>query len=448
MPTNRRAAQLLAATCTALEDAVTRHMPAGPYRDFTAWAYSADNPRRHEYLQSSGVIQLVTMTNGLLTGLVEEDDWPVLLHFAGLMNAYQVFEVVSDNLAIGLGSPRLDAVQQERLDLVSSLNRAMLQTLAPAQRTPAMLLLAGPAREAARHASGFDLSLARAKHAGMAEEYARHVESLGRTAPMLDELEYGVWSALIANIESCRDLIAALADTDTATLVRQGLADRYRAADRTLRATHLSRLELAVLGEHSILVTPTLGYFIGVLCEVLVPVPGYLRALADGTMADLYADAAVLVRLQNDIGSRLLRLPALQQNSLIQRLAAGCAQVGASTAEDALNVLATATTSTSPEPDPLFTRLQKDIDNAESNLALWHMRRAGDAEGALRALADSLSYYAGLYAQHSARLAGSLAELDERLGDRRAGTVVDRFVRFHERMYAHRHTDPIGEYAV
>src|SRR5687767_14205729 len=106
-------------------------MPAGPYRDFTAWAYSADNPRRHEYLQSTGVIQLVTMNTRMLTGLVEEEDWPGMLRHAGRMNAYQVFEVVSDDLAIGLGHPVLDEAQARRLDLIGALNRAMLQALAP-----------------------------------------------------------------------------------------------------------------------------------------------------------------------------------------------------------------------------------------------------------------------------------------------------------------------------
>ncbi|GAA1362695.1 hypothetical protein [Catellatospora chokoriensis] len=438
MPTNRRAAQLLAATCSALTETTRRHMPAGPYRDFTVWAYSADNPRRHEYLQSTGVVQLVTMNIRMLSGLVEEDDWPAMLQHAGQMNAYQVFEVVSDDLAIGLGHPVLDAAQTRRLELIGALNRSMLQALAPGRNTPAMLLLSGPAREAARHASGFEQSLVKGKRAGMAEDYARHV---GADAPLLQDVEYGLWAALVANVESCRDLVDDIADAPTASLVRQGLADRYRAVERTLRAEHLSRLDLAALGGQSILVSPTLGYFVCVLNDLLAPVPGQRAVLADGTLSDLLSDAALLVRLQNDLGTRLLRMPAVQQHALINRIVRAGDAGGPDTAEGALDRLAA-------DPDTAFNRLRKDIANGEANVALWHARRAADATSALTALADSLAYYSGLYALHSARLAAGLAALDARLDDRRATTLIDRFVRFHERMYSHAHTDPLGEYAI
>ncbi|MEU8005009.1 hypothetical protein AB0B66_27950 [Catellatospora sp. NPDC049111] len=438
MPTNRRAAQLLAATCSALTETIRRHMPAGPYRDFTAWAYSAENPRRHEYLQSTGVIQLVTMNTRMLTGLVEEHDWPAMLHHAGRMNAYQVFEVVSDDLAIGLGHPVLDAAQTRRLDLIGALNRAMLQALAPGRNTPAMLLLSGPARDAARHASGFEQSLVKSKRAGMAEDYARHV---GADAPLLQDVEYGLWAALVANVESCRDLVDGIDGTPTASLVRQGLADRYRAVERTLRAEHLSRLDLAALGGQSILVLPTLAYFVCVLNDLLAPVAVHRAVLADGTLSDVLSDAALLVRLQNDLGTRLLRMPPVQQHALINRVARTCDADGRDTAEAALDQLAT-------DPDTAFNRLQKDIVNGEANVALWHARRAPDATSALTALADSLTYHAGLYGLHSARLAAGLAALDARLPDRRATTLIDRFVRFHEHMYSHAHTNPLGEYAI
>ena len=45
-------------------------------------------------------------------------------------------------------------------------------------------------------------------------------------------------------------------------------------------------------------------------------------------------------------------------------------------------------------------------------------------------------------------MTAGLAALDDRLGDRRMTTVIERFVRFHERMYSHRYTERTGEYAV
>ena len=103
MTSHRRAAQLLVSSYTTLTDAIGRHMPSGPYRDFSAWAFSPGNPRQAEFLRLTGLTQLVKMNVTLLSGIVEDDHWPEVLRHAGLMNTYQVLEVISDNLALGLG---------------------------------------------------------------------------------------------------------------------------------------------------------------------------------------------------------------------------------------------------------------------------------------------------------------------------------------------------------
>src|SRR5262249_50589916 len=149
----------------ALSAAIAQHMPAGPYREFASWALSPQNPRQQEFLRLCGLKQLVSMNSAVLSGLIEDLDWPLLLKQAGLMNAYQVLEVISDNLAIGLGEVILDETALQRRSLVSSLNRAMVEALIPGRQTPAMLLLAGHAQHFASHASGFDQSLAATKHA-------------------------------------------------------------------------------------------------------------------------------------------------------------------------------------------------------------------------------------------------------------------------------------------
>lgn len=410
-------------------------MPSGPYREFLVWALSSRNPRQHEFLRATGITQLINMNITLLSGLVEEDRWPIMLRYAGTMNAYQVLEVISDNLAIGLGNPTLGDDDRRRRALVSSVNRAMIETLTPGRRTPAVLLLSGQARDAARHASSFELSLAAQTHSDMADEYVRFRAAQGATPAVRDELEYGLWPALIANVETCRELVEAMEGTATAELLRQGLMDRYRAVDRTLFAEHLSRLELASTGAHTILVAPTLAFIVGALVEKVHEVSRYPQMVLNGLVSEVLADAALLVRLQNDIGTRLLRMTAAQQAARLHHLRSGDAEGG-------VELLA------AHGDDPDFTRLHKDLVNGENNVALWHARRAESAAQAWPALGESLAYYAGLYAQHSAQLATGLAELDGRLDDRRAGTVIERFVRFHERMYGHQHTVLVGEYAI
>lgn len=431
MTSHRRAAQLLVSSSTTLTESIGRHMPAGPYRDFTAWAFSSRNPRQAEFLRLTGLSQLINMNVTLLSGLVEEEQWPEVLRYAGLMNAYQVLEVISDNLALGLGSTHLDEAAAQRRSLVNAVNRAMLEALTPGRTTPAVLLLAGQAQQIARRTSAFSQSLATEKYAGMALDFARRQ---GTTVEALRELEFGVWPALVTGVEVVRELVASMSGTATASLVRQGLADRYRAVDRTLFGEHLSRFELASLGAQTILVTPTLAYLTGMLLEKIAGLEAYARVVSDGTLADVLATAALLVRLQNDLGTRLLQMPPVQQAAQVRRLQPAGDEVQTALAASG--------------DDDVFTRLHKDVVNEESNVALWHARRAATPAEAWEAFADSLAYYAALYAQHQARLGGSLAELDMRLGDRRASTMIERFVRFHEVMYSQAYTKSVGEYAL
>jgi hypothetical protein len=443
MPANRRAAQLQEATCEAIIGAVRRHLPTSAYRDFTLWAFSSGNPRRHDYLQVTGLTQLVTMNVTLVGGLVDAPAWPLVEQKLALMNAYQYFETIADNVAMGLGAPELGDSGRERLELVTAVNRAMIQVLSPGRRTPGVLLLSGHPQRIARRASAFDLSLSAVKHAGIAEEYARYRAGETESSNLPGEVEFGLWGALVADLETCRDVADAMDGNPLADLIRDGLVNRYRAVDRTLRAPSLARMELATLGAHSILVAPTLAYGIGVLAETVHGDNALTAVVSDGLLADVLFDAALLVRLQNDVGTRLLRMAGVQQAALVHRLTRRAVERRKTLAADALALLVE-----EAQAEAALTRLHKDIVNEEVNVALWHARRAADADGALRAFGESLGYLTDLYSQHFGRLTNGLSALDERLGDRRVSTVIERFVRFHERMYAHRYTEKYGEYAI
>jgi hypothetical protein len=413
------------ATLAALTEAATRYMPAGPYRDFAIWVCSAKNPRQREFLQAAGIHQLIDMGNTLLVGNVDDDHWPAMLRHTSLMNAYQILEVISDDLAIGLGNATLDDRDRLRRGLVSSVNRAMIETLTPGRRQPAVLLLAGPARAAAKQTSGFEHSSNRGIR-GFAAEYALFLAAQGNKVPPPEEIEFGLWPALVANVETCRELMDQMEGTATASLLRESLINRYRAVDRVLFAQHLSRLELACLGAQTILVAPALAFMLGALMEKVYPVDEYTKIITDGGINDVLADAALMIRLLNDVGTRLLRLPAVRQAAAVQAITGRDGEKGLELLRDHGH-------------DPVFARLHQDLTNGESNVALWHARRANGHEQVWLALAESLAYFANLYAQHSARLSAGLVELDERLGDRRASSVIERLVRFHENLYSHPH---------
>jgi hypothetical protein len=442
MSATRRAAQLQEGTCATIAAAVREHLPPGGYRDFVLWALSGDNPRRPDYLQVTGLSQLVTMNVTLLGGLIDDDDWPAVQRQLEVMNAYQFFETISDNVAMGLGAPTLTGTALERLEVITALNRAMVHALAPGDTEPAALLLSGAPRQAVRRASAFDLSLAATKYAAIAEEYARHKAGHG-AEPDVPDIEHGLWAALVANVETCRAVVQAVDANPVGPLVRDGLLRRYHAVDRSLRGQGMSRMELALLGAQTILVVPTLAYGVGVLAFAGVSIPQLQAVLADGSLADVLYDAALLVRLQNDVGTRLLTMPAAGRTELIRRLTRRAAERHKAEAADALTLL-----TEEAETEVALTRLHKDILKEEFNVALWHPRRAADAGAALRAFGDSIDYLSALYALHTQRMTAGLAALDDRLGDRRMTTVIDRFVRFHEHMYSHRFTDRIGEYAI
>ncbi|MBB5870783.1 hypothetical protein F4553_004162 [Allocatelliglobosispora scoriae] len=420
-----------------------KHLPAGPYRDYATWAFSTENPRRGEFLQVNGLIQLATMNVTLLRGLVDDESWPLVERYAVTMNVYQFFETISDNISMGLGVPDLDHAANQRLELVSAFNRAMLRVLEPGEATPAVLLLSGPPKHAAGQASAFDQSLSAGKHAGIVEEYARYRAAHGHPPIDHTEIEFGLWGALVVNAEAGREVIKALDGTHTQPFFADGLRSRYRAVDRCLRGPDLPRLELAGLGAHSILVSPTLGYFASVLAELVAANPAYRSVLWDGSLGEVLSHASLLVRLQNDIGPRLLRMAPVQHSAIIHRLSNRMHERRLVEPADVLSLVIE-----EAEIDPAFTRLHKDLISREFNVALWHPRRSTSAASAVLALGESLGYFSDLYQRHGGALAAGLTGLDERLGDRRVSTVVSRFVKFHERLYSNRYTDRLGEYAI
>jgi hypothetical protein len=159
-----------------------------------------------------------------------------------------------------------------------------------------------------------------------------------------------------------------------------------RAVDRTLFGEQLARFELAALGAQTILVSPTVGLSERRAAGETVASDHLRAVISDGTLSDTFATAALLVRLQNDMVPVCCAWPRSSKRRRCGRLQLA--------GDDVLTAL-----SASGE-DLVFTRLHKDVANQESNVALWHARRANTPAEAWDALADSLAYFAVIYAQH------------------------------------------------
>jgi hypothetical protein len=388
---------LHSATVDALGDSVRRHMPAGPLRERYDRALDPTLPGHADDLRATGIPQLVNLYARLVDGLVDEVHWTKVGELFARIAVYQAYEIVSDSLAHGLApgaatGPGGDRSAAQRRHLLRTFNTAMTVRLRGAGRTA-------------------DLVFSQPRHpTGAARE---------------------IWPVLVANIEAAVELAGSLDGSPLGPLLREGLVERYRAVNRTLSSHHLSPLELAAVGANTALVSPTLAYCVGVVADLVHPVPGLAEVVADGTLADALHDAALLARLLNDAGTPLLGLTPSRRRAVI----AGLRRAGPARLESLLLA-------------DLFSRLRKDLRHGEFNVVLYAARRAPDTASALDALESSLNYYARLYALHSRRLAGTLRRLTRRLGDHRPAALIERFVAFHVALYANPYDRENGEYAV
>ncbi len=426
---------LLDATLAAFNNSLPQHMPAGVQRDFYLWAFSSQNPLQSQFLQTTGVLQLVNLTVMLLDDLVDRYDWPQLAAYSALLNVYLSYEAVSDNLAIGVARLTPDDNHLLQRNLLYGFNQAMIARLKGSWQTAAELL--EPLQPDSARFSSFDQSLSADKHSAFARAY---VES--HPGVLLKYLEHGLWPALVANIEACAELASMMDRCQTGSLLREGLINRYQSVNRTLEAQNMPRLELATVGAHSILVAPTLAFYAAALAEIIRPNPHYYRVIEDGLLNEALYDAALLVRLLNDMGTDLLRQSEDQRRILVNGLRTTYLKNG-----NTLNTLPLLLLSAA-DVDEALTRIHKDVFHGEFNVCLFNLRHIQQVPDAITMFEHNLAHYARLYAEHTARLEENLQAIRERLHDEVVSRVIHRFVQFHVRLYSHRFTTAVGEYAI
>ncbi|GAB2703463.1 hypothetical protein [Nocardia thraciensis] len=417
---------------TALLERLDRYLPGTRYRAYFRWALSTDNPDQGLFTRIIGLTQLGNLTAAMLADLPGPDDWPTLLRHAIPVNLYQIFEVVSDNLAMG-AAPSRPGADSECRNLLLDFNALAAHDLHRPDHRPAAELLAPIAARCARFDAA-ERSLVPNLHAAITRRYAAN--EAGATG---DEAAAALWSGLVANVESGRDVLAAISGTRSEPLVREWTIQRYRAVDRTLTGTELTRAELIDTCRRAILVVPTLAYFGAVFNEFRGPDYGYRTALRDGSLEEALGTAALLVRLQNDIGTPLLSRTPSARAALLRAWRKAHLRDG-DTIVDFLTRAATYA--------PELNRFRKDLYHDEFNICLYDVYRARSVEDGMAAFREGLDYYSDLYTRQRSALAGQLAHLDRRLSDHRITEVTRRFVDFHHALYAHRYDDPRGDYAV
>lgn len=249
---------LFDATVENIHHSLQRHMPVSQQQEFYLWGISSQNLQRDLFLQTMGVPQMLHLSANLLGDLVDEADWGKLARYCGRINAYFMYEIVSDDLAMGL-SPLAadDRIIPLRREVLYTFNYVMVERLSGEPTSSAKMLEALiPYTE---RISGFKQSMGGDKRHTILRVYRQQRQDV---AP--SDIEYAIWPVLVANIESCYDLVASMAQLQIGPIFQQGSVNRYRAVTQLLESGGSVPLaDLVDMGTHTVSVIPALSYSSG-----------------------------------------------------------------------------------------------------------------------------------------------------------------------------------------
>lgn len=436
----QRTQKMVSSTISALETALERYVSESIYRKFFQWCLSKQSPQRKVFTQVLGVPQLVNLTHKLFAGLLSETEWDALLPFCSRINAYLTYEAISDNVALGLARPkvkegRADDRPDNRREVLTAFNTATVKRLQGEHRSASALL--APIKAMISQVSLFKSSLSPEKLLYLAASSVKQTQNWS-----IHDLNASLQVVLVANAETCSEVANEIAGLAGADLVRQGLVDRYTAVNTLLANPPMTVDERVHIGTQAVLVAPTIGYYLTVLANKIRPTEGFAELVEDGTLEIALYDAALLVRLLNDIGTPVLKMSATERKRLVGQIQA-CWETQFTPAHTLFEVLGKFT-----ETCIDLTRIRKDTLFGEYNLALDLLPQDASMTETLTIFEDNLNHYGELYTKHWQRLKSMGDRITDRLQDDRVSQVILRFVKFHEMLYSNAFDSSKGEYAV
>lgn len=431
---------ILQATIGHARTLISKHVPQSVQRDFLLWALADNNPHRKNYLQITGINKTSELAAALLCDLFDPSVLEKLSFYAGALNAYFYFEVISDNLAIGLASPQNhDLGWKQRQSVLLHFNTIMQQKLM-GEQTPAAALLS-PLSGQISNISSFQQSLSPAEIKKIAQYYQAQ-----QSQTLMNDLEYSTLSYLVLNIESCLHAIALLPDHFARPNLLSSLCNRYLAMNELLQLDKtLSLTNLADYGTQTILVMPTLFYLLGAINKI-TPNPLLMDIFEQGLLMRALECAAAVVRILNDVGTILLK--ATVDDRVVFRQTLSSLYQTQTAKNPHLSVIDFL--SGIAESDPFFlplTRIRKDITYHEFNICLDNLRRQSPNGGTLDVFFKDLIFFIELYHQRYADLTITLENITSHLQNSSISNMILRMVTFHEQLYTKDFAHSQGEFA-
>ena len=426
--------QLFKATVQGYQSSLYQHMPLSDYRNFNIWALSAKNPHNNVWLQIIGIPQFTKLTQTLLGTSVPAEKWDELVYYTTLMNAYLIYETISDNLAFGLAAKRPDDTSYDlRRDILINFNNAMAARL-KGDRVSSDLILTR-IKPKVEKISSFNYSLTGSEQTEIAAAFLQAAPNC-----TMEAIEFGAWHSLVANIQSCADLVDKMQRYQLGDTLRQGLIQRYEAVNDLLLDRVHSKDALVNVSINTILVIPVLTYYISVLTEVLQPNRALATLVENGTLQKALEDAALMVRLLNDLGTGLVvtnQYHSTLLNDLYARLPPSA---------DPETTFADMLMEHSKQVQ-LMTRIRKDISFAEYNVSLHSLMTSPPNTTSLLLFGSNLVYYQEQYRQARDRLNANLQTISQTLKTEHVSHLIYQFVTFHEHIYQQNFDEQAGDYA-
>ncbi len=422
------------ATLAKIKCSLMKDMPTGLQQDFYLWGISDANPNRHEFLQLVGMNQVINLTTHILEPMVGVNDWQTMAEYAGLIHAYFMYELVSDDLAVGLSlMPTRDASMLVRKDILHSFNGAMVKRLSGVPNHSSELLEF--IQPTTMSITGYSQTTTREKYLA---QFQKFLQVHPDVTP--EPRNFELWPILIANIESCHALLEATGHLQSGPVIHQGFINRYASVSQSLEAhINMTLEELTNIGTHTVSVIPVLAYFIGVMTEIINPQPEIKGVIEDGLLEDALATAATIIRILNDMGV-VATYSTGKRTSLIHTL-----WKSFESKPPHVQTMSQLLCHVGNKTEAL-TRFQKDILHGEFNICLHNLAYTESIEYGISIFNENLTYFAQVYRHSQMHLRDVLATLDRRLGSNKVSSLVNGFINFHEQIYTHRFDTTAGEY--
>lgn len=414
------ASMSLLQTCLVSYRTFLQRLPPSQYTDFCRWILQPTNPALTTFLHLSSLTQMGSLFTYLYgSATADRDRWDHLCAEFSSLLLYQRYEVISDNLAMGLA-----LTDAPHAPVVAAFNRMIIAVLTDTAPIDLRAL-----QQITATVPWLDQHLA-------AEQYRAMVDTFNPDA----QLE--AWVPLSANILACRDMLAQIQHPVANARIRQGIRDRYEAMHTlcTTSAPHtlddLIRLQTATM-----LVIPTLDYCVNLYGQIYRDDPTEQATIATHPQLHaLIADACFLVRCLNDCGpSLMLADPA----TIAQSYQALEQATPPHPAESWLPWFLRASDGHAP-----FYRLHKDVTFREFNLLFAHLTADEAIPTAIAQLITNTQAVAQRYQATLQRFLQTSAVLaDQPLLTIPVG-IITRMVSFHQQLYANHYGDLTGDYAV